>query len=100
MMLPRHQNLGPPADGIGPDNYGPVILVACWLVEVLSSIIIGLRVYCKLKRSRALWYDDYILIAAWVGVSPSDLILMSIEDLTEPSFSKPPTSLLPPSMCR
>jgi hypothetical protein len=73
MVLPRHLILesDAPTNSSQPvdhDSYGPRILAACWLVEILSGIIIGLRVYCKLKRSRALWYDDYILIAAWVGV--------------------------------
>lgn len=68
MILPRHQGLAPPTDGLGRDSYGPTILAICWLVEVLSGVILGLRVYCKLKRSRALWHDDYILIAAWVGL--------------------------------
>ncbi|KAK0625909.1 hypothetical protein B0T14DRAFT_577129 [Immersiella caudata] len=66
MTLPHHQRVEPLTDSPNGDTYGPRILAVCWLVEVLSSIIIGLRVYCKLKRSRALWYDDHILMAAWL----------------------------------
>jgi hypothetical protein len=66
-ILPRKQTSSAAADGPHDnDSYGSRILAACWLVNILSTIIIGLRVYCKLKRSKALWYDDHILIASWV----------------------------------
>ncbi|KAK0616395.1 hypothetical protein B0T14DRAFT_568003 [Immersiella caudata] len=68
MMRSRHQNLEPPADGIDPDNYGPIILATCWLVEVLSGIIICLRVYCKLKR-RPLLFQTANVIVTTVNVS-------------------------------
>jgi len=53
------------------DDYGPRILTAVWLVGVLSGVVLGLRLYCKVKRSRQAWYDDYVLMAAWVSHSLS-----------------------------
>jgi hypothetical protein len=54
-----------PTEGAN-DSYGAAILGVCWLVEILSTIFIGLRLYCKMKRSKHLWWDDYVLLAAWV----------------------------------
>ena len=70
MFLPRNQIQDLPtgnSNASGNDNYGVKILATCWTLEVLSGIMIGLRVYCKHRRSRRLWYDDYILITAWVS---------------------------------
>ena len=32
----------------------------------LSSVFIALRVFCKFKTHRGLWWDDHILIISWV----------------------------------
>jgi hypothetical protein len=48
-------------------NHGPYLLRVVWALAGLSTLFLGLRVYCKLSRSRRLWWDDYILIAAWVS---------------------------------
>ncbi|KAK3329243.1 hypothetical protein B0H66DRAFT_488143 [Apodospora peruviana] len=69
-ILPRNQMQGLPTDdNLSPseksDSYAAKILATCWTLEVLSGIMLGLRIYCKHKRSRRLWWDDYILITAW-----------------------------------
>ena len=48
------------------DNLGPTVLGTTWTFVTLSLSFILLRVYCKFARHRALWWDDYILIASWV----------------------------------
>ncbi|KAK3390763.1 hypothetical protein B0H63DRAFT_557673 [Podospora didyma] len=68
-MIPRNQiqsNHGFGGQAKNNDTLAPQILIACWLVEGLSAIFLVLRIFCKLIRSRRLWYDDYILIAAWL----------------------------------
>ncbi|KAK0705679.1 hypothetical protein B0H67DRAFT_687801 [Lasiosphaeris hirsuta] len=80
MLLPRNQSLDSPTEHsqpVGQDAYGTRILAACWIVEMLSGIIISLRVYCKRKRSRKLWYDDHILIAAWL-IQTINVILITV----------------------
>lgn len=71
MLLPRAEGEvvggGVDTETADQDDFGPRILVAVWLVGVLSGIALGLRLYCKVKRSRQAWYDDYILMAAWVS---------------------------------
>ena len=48
------------------DDLGPTVLATTWILVTLSLGFILLRVYCKFARHRALWWDDYILIASWV----------------------------------
>ncbi|KAK4243537.1 hypothetical protein C7999DRAFT_44681 [Corynascus novoguineensis] len=38
-----------------------------WLLTALSSVFLALRVYCKFKRHRGLWWDDYLLIGSWLA---------------------------------
>ena len=40
-----------------------------WTFAAVSGAFLGLRIYCKLVRKRQLWWDDYVLIVAWVSHS-------------------------------
>jgi hypothetical protein len=52
---------------MGPiDDLGPSTRAAVWVLTALPSIFLVLRVYCKCRQSRGLWWDDYVLIASWV----------------------------------
>lgn len=37
-----------------------------WVLTSMAGFLMGLRLYCKWLRHRGLWWDDYILILAWV----------------------------------
>ena len=57
------------ADAAAPHevvNYAPMLLWAIWVLTIVSGLLLGLRVYCRLTRNRALWWDDYFLILSWV----------------------------------
>lgn len=47
--------------------FGTVLNAANWSLTALAALFLSLRVYCKISRSRGLWWDDYILIAAFVS---------------------------------
>ncbi|KAK3989403.1 hypothetical protein QBC44DRAFT_291279 [Cladorrhinum sp. PSN332] len=48
---------------------GPQVLAVSWGLTALATGFIILRLYCKLiGRFRRLWWDDWILMAAWVMV--------------------------------
>lgn len=66
-MAPRAE---PADDGLPHVDYGPQLNIVFWLLCVLSGIFLGLRVYCKVYRGRKMWWDDYVLIASWVGALP------------------------------
>lgn len=44
----------------------PKIDVLAWVMTVLSGTVVGLRIYNKFRRRMRLWWDDYIVIVAWV----------------------------------
>ena len=49
------------------DDRGPTLFDISWLLTVLASGFLTLRIYCKFISHKALWWDDWILIASWVG---------------------------------
>ena len=56
---------------ISTQNQGPTILAACWVLVALPTIIVGLRLWCKLGLSRrGFGLDDGIILIALVR-SPS-----------------------------
>ncbi|KAI0969926.1 hypothetical protein F4678DRAFT_141373 [Xylaria arbuscula] len=48
--------------------FGVVLNAVNWTLTALALIFLSLRVYCKISRSRGLWWDDYILIAAFASM--------------------------------
>ncbi|KAK4128873.1 hypothetical protein N657DRAFT_560674 [Parathielavia appendiculata] len=49
-----------------PDDLGPKVEIVSWLLIGLSAVFLGLRVFCKFRTHRALWWDDHVLIVSWV----------------------------------
>lgn len=49
-----------------PESLGSKVKAVCWLLVALSTAFLSLRVFCKFKTHRGLWWDDHILIVAWV----------------------------------
>ncbi len=48
------------------DDQGPQLNFTIWLLAILSFCFLALRIYCKFLRGRGLWWDDHVLVAAWV----------------------------------
>lgn len=55
-------------DGRPIDDRGPMVVAVCWTLTALASVFLALRLYCKYVSRRALWWDDWILIGAWVSI--------------------------------
>ncbi|KAK7223328.1 hypothetical protein V2G26_011331 [Clonostachys chloroleuca] len=51
------------------DERGTRLLASCWSLTAASAILLFLRVYCKLWRSRGLWWDDHLLIISWISLA-------------------------------
>jgi hypothetical protein len=45
---------------------GVTIIAVLWTMTTLSGLFLGLRLYSKLARTRQLWWDDCVIIVAWV----------------------------------
>ncbi|KAK4210251.1 hypothetical protein QBC37DRAFT_448614 [Rhypophila decipiens] len=54
------------------EDYGPQVNFTIWLLTALSAAFLALRVYCKFLRHRGLWWDDHVLIAAWLSLVVSN----------------------------
>lgn len=63
------------AGGSAPENQGPKVNIVCWVLVSLSAAFIALRVFCKFKTHRGLWWDDHILIVSWVCAPSFDLLV-------------------------
>ena len=50
------------------DDQGPAILYTIWFLIGTSALVISLRLWVKLSRTRRLYYDDVIMILALVSL--------------------------------
>jgi hypothetical protein len=59
--------LTPEQLAVSHEDRGPALLAAHWGLTGVATVLLVLRVYCKRTTNLSLWWDDWILIAAWVG---------------------------------
>ncbi|KAI6753954.1 hypothetical protein HG530_013130 [Fusarium avenaceum] len=57
-------------------GFGRIIIAETAALTVLSAIFLGLRLYCKVIRRRGFWWDDYVLIAAWICFAISSALII------------------------
>ncbi|KAH7024236.1 hypothetical protein EDB80DRAFT_560096 [Ilyonectria destructans] len=60
------------------DDAGPTILAVLWVLASVSALFLALRVYCKFKTHRGLWWDDHILLGSWVANDKQICLLVHI----------------------
>ncbi|KAK3314836.1 hypothetical protein B0H66DRAFT_535724 [Apodospora peruviana] len=53
------------------NDLGPQLNTVFWLLTGVSLAFMLTRIFCKVIRGRHLWWDDYILMAAWVALAVS-----------------------------
>ena len=41
--------------------------IGIWTLYTAATLFLAARLWTKIIRHRGLWYDDYILLIAWVG---------------------------------
>ncbi|KAK1574722.1 uncharacterized protein LY79DRAFT_496595, partial [Colletotrichum navitas] len=47
------------------------LLASTWSLIGTSATLLALRIYCKIWRGRGLWWDDHLLVAAWISLAIS-----------------------------
>ncbi|KAJ3546329.1 hypothetical protein NM208_g2052 [Fusarium decemcellulare] len=61
------------------DNRGARLVISCWALTLAATILLLLRIYCKLWRGKGLWWDDHLLclssIALVIAVSINTYIV-------------------------
>lgn len=50
-------------------DYGPQLNIIVWLLISISALFLFTRLYLKACQNRGLWWDDYLLLAAWLTQS-------------------------------
>lgn len=49
------------------NSAGPRVNATDWALTGLAAFFVALRIGCKIKGHRSLWWDDYVLIASFVS---------------------------------
>ncbi len=49
------------------DNSAPQLLASIWALAGIATAFLCLRLFCRILKRKALWWDDAILIASWVS---------------------------------
>lgn len=49
------------------ESKGREMTIVVWLLVAVSGLFLALRIYCKFLKKRGLWWDDHVLVAAWVS---------------------------------
>jgi hypothetical protein len=57
------------------DDAGPHLVRTIWILIGISFVFLMLRLYAKFFRHRGLWWDDYILIGAWLCITTESCML-------------------------
>jgi len=63
------------------DNQGVKMNAVSWTLSALATLFLALRLWAKFRRRKTLWWDDYILIAAWVCLIIQTSILSAMVGL-------------------
>ncbi|KAI1472125.1 uncharacterized protein F4812DRAFT_205690 [Daldinia caldariorum] len=66
--------LKPPRYTLTP-GAGHWVDAVIWVLVSLSTVFLGLRVFYKLKTSRGLWWDDWVLIVSWLVLIASGVLI-------------------------
>jgi len=59
------------------DSLGPKLNAVIWTLTAVSAVFLALRLYCRAVMARVLWWDDWLLLAAWVAIF-AECIVVSV----------------------
>lgn len=49
-------------------NFGTLMLAVAWPLVFIAFVFLCMRFYCKYIGRKRLWWDDYVLIGAWISM--------------------------------
>ncbi|KAF6811312.1 hypothetical protein CMUS01_13294 [Colletotrichum musicola] len=50
----------------GDPSVATMVLSSVWTMAAVTTIFLGLRIYCRAVRTTKMWWDDYLLIGGWM----------------------------------
>ena len=53
---------------VDPPSDGHSIITVCAILLALTSVIFMLRMYTRWFVNRRMWWDDYTMVVAWIGI--------------------------------
>ncbi|KAM7197916.1 hypothetical protein V8F20_006364 [Naviculisporaceae sp. PSN 640] len=56
------------------DSLGPKLNAIIWSLTAIAAVFLGLRLYCRAVISKVLWWDDWLLLAAWLAIFTGSVI--------------------------
>ncbi|KAK5662132.1 hypothetical protein OQA88_8037 [Cercophora sp. LCS_1] len=59
----------PPPPRPSNETTAPLMQTVIWTLVGVSALFLALRLYCKHLAHRCLWYDDHVLVAAWLALA-------------------------------
>ncbi|KKY36929.1 putative integral membrane protein [Diaporthe ampelina] len=59
------------------DGFGAYINVIGWLLLSLAGLVVSARIWAKISARKGLWWDDYIVLAAWIMLL-ADVIVTTV----------------------
>lgn len=57
------------------DSLGPKLNAIIWSLTAISAVFLALRLYCRAVVSKVLWWDDWLLLAAWLAIFGGSIII-------------------------
>ncbi|KAH7357412.1 hypothetical protein BKA66DRAFT_473217 [Pyrenochaeta sp. MPI-SDFR-AT-0127] len=63
------RNSGIQSEELPHNSRGPTMLTVIWFSAILSATVLSLRLYCKKKTYRGLWWDDVFALASWASMA-------------------------------
>ncbi|KAI8273154.1 hypothetical protein K4K60_011263 [Colletotrichum sp. SAR11_57] len=58
----------------GDPSVATMVLSSAWTMASVSTIFLGLRLYCRAARTRKMWWDDYLLLIGWMFLILADIL--------------------------
>ncbi|KAK3934519.1 hypothetical protein QBC46DRAFT_427091 [Diplogelasinospora grovesii] len=74
-------------------NHGPQLNAVVWLMVAVSALFLMTRLYLKIRQKRGLWWDDYVLLLAWIALVAQAILVSYVISLGYGQRSIPQESL-------
>ncbi|KAM0277437.1 hypothetical protein ACHAQH_005801 [Verticillium albo-atrum] len=82
--LSRRQDDPAAGDAVVPEmpvltnDPGPTVVASIWSMMAIATVFFALRIYCKTVRTRGMWWDDYIMLVAWLFLVAATAVLTEL----------------------
>ncbi|KAH7040195.1 uncharacterized protein B0I36DRAFT_233890, partial [Microdochium trichocladiopsis] len=65
-----------PVSGRDP---APVVIPALWIMWVIATLFLSLRVYCRGYRTSSFWWDDHVLVMGYMFLTVANGLITALQ---------------------